>query len=458
MSLLYFAVRSLPRQVGGLWCMGLLLLCSLGLLVSSCQQRGSAARSVAPAPVVQPQVLQAPSQAAVVAPPVAPQPQPVPEIRGEPILDVLLARGSRQWLTLERRGSIDGRRIGPGRVLVEERNGQIVIAALGLQRAYEMHIQWSGSGATFSIEGDNRRTEYGGDLVIKRLDDGLAVIERIGIEDFLPGVIEREMGGSWPLEALKAQAVAARSYITSQYLRHHQRPWHVAAAERVDVAYAGYLPQMHVHLRTALRQTRGDILLYQGLPLTAWFHSCSGGRTAAKAEVFADRMAADGVTDPGPAMPSVDDPWARRGAQGLRRPTVYEWQWSMAGDALSWRLRQNAQAQGQQLSLGNIQRIEVRHRHASGRVGELAVHHTGPERIWRVDAARFRLLLGSHDLRSTLWTSLQHQGNQITIHGKGFGHGVGLSQISAWAMAQEGILAGDILRHFYPGARLARRW
>lgn len=442
------------------------LLALLGAIaLAACQTRpgrGGATQAAtplpAPAPASQrPQVPAAPSPA--VTP--APQPRQLPPLVAEPRLDVLLGRGERAYITLHQSAMLDDRRLAPGRILVERRPEGVVVAALGLRRANEMHLRFSGvSGATFSFDPGSGDTRYGGDVVFKVLGNHVVVIERLGLEDFLPGVLVKEMGASWPLEALKAQAVAARSYIASQYLRRHDQLWHVAAAERVDLAYAGYIANPHSHLRTALQQTRGDLLLFGGLPLTAWFHSCSGGRTAAKAEVFPERMAADGVTDPAPAMPSVEDPWAEAGARGLNRPTVYRWEWRVAGDALSWRIRQQAAAEGLSLDLGPITRIEVLSRHGSGRAGQLAVHHRGAEGggRWLVDAGRFRLLAGSHQLRSTWFTELSSRGGELYFAGRGFGHGVGMSQISAWAMAQEGLLAGQILRHFYPGATLVRRW
>ena len=123
---------------------------------------------------------------------------------------------------------------------------------------------------------------------------------------------------------------------------------------------------------------------------------------------FPSRKAADGVTDPAPAMPSVRDMWAAKGAVGLRRPEVLQWKLEIAGDALSWRIRKNALAEQKRIALGSIQRVEILSRHASGRVNKLAVQHNGTEGggRWIIDAYQFRLWAGSHDVRSTWWTEL----------------------------------------------------
>ena len=445
---------------------GLFFVCALAAMIvlTACQlrpgrggdepSRGGSSQS----PAV---VRQDPRSTPTPAPAVK-QPRVVPPLNGEPLLDVLLQRSDRLYLTLLTAAQVDDRRLAPGRYLLEVRPEGIVIAALGLRRSKEMLIDLVNqtSAPSFSLQQGERSVSYGGDVVVKLVEGRLALCERLGIEDFLPGVLVKEMGASWPLEALKAQAVAARSYISSQYLRRYDQPWHLAAAERVDLAYAGFIRNPHSHLATALRQTRGDIMMFGGLPLTAWFHSCSGGRTAGKSEAFPTRMAADDVTDPAPAMPSVDDPWALKGATGLKRMTVYDWQFSIDGKGLSWRIRQHAAEEGKALALGTISTIEIVSRHPSGRANQLLVLHDGAldQGRWKIDAYQFRLWAGSHQIRSTWWTSLSAANGSLHFTGRGFGHGVGMSQISAWAMAQEGILAGQILRHFYPGATLVRRW
>ena len=433
---------------------------AVAIAVWGCQMRPGRGNT-SPQQTVQQQEPPSQTPQAVAPKPQRPQPKQLPPLRSEPQLDVLLLLGgTQQSLTLLKGASVAGRQLPPGTYRVGIQSGQVVISSLGVRSAGDLLIDLPNHSAapTFTLPG--RAQQYGGDLVVKVVNGKVAICERIGMEAFLPGVLVKEMGGSWPLEALKAQAVAARSYIASQYLRRHDKDWHLAAAERVDLAYAGFIARPHVNLQTALRQTRGDLLVFRGLPLTAWFHSCSGGRTADKREAFPSRMAADGVTDPAPAMPSVRDLWAAKGAVGLNRPRVLQWTFSIPGDALSWRIRKNALAEQKRLGLGSIQRIDILSRHASGRAHQLAVSHDGPEGggRWLIDAYQFRLWAGSHDVRSTWWTELRSANGTIFFAGKGFGHGVGMSQISAWAMAQEGLLASRILKHFYPGAQLVRRW
>ena len=384
---------------------------STALVIWGCQLRPGRG-GTSPQVTAQPQAARstAPSTPQATAP-VQQQPQKrqLPPLRSEPLLDVLLQRGgARHTLKLLGPARVNGRSIPAGQHTVEIQSGSIAIPGQGIRQTGELVLDLLNQPTAPSFSLGTERKTYGGDVVIKVVNGQLAICERIPLEDFLPGVLVKEMGGSWPLEALKAQAVAARSYIASQYLRRHDKPWHLAAAERVDLAYAGFIAKPHVNLQTSLAQTRGDLLVYRGLPLTAWFHSCSGGRTADKNEAFSTRKAADGVTDPAPAMPSVRDMWAAKGALGLGRLEVLQWKLEIAGDALSWRIRQNALAEQKRIALGSIQRIEILSHHASGRAHKLAVMHSGAEGRgrWIIDAYQFRLWAGSHDLRSTWWTEL----------------------------------------------------
>jgi stage II sporulation protein D len=136
---------------------------------------------------------------------------------------------------------------------------------------------------------------------------------------------------------------------------------------------------------------------------------------------------------------------------------AWEWQFSLPLDKVSWRLRSKAKDAGSPLAIGpNLTDIRVVERGPSGRAQTVEVVST--DGIDRVAANSFRLWVGSHQIRSTLWTSAAVRQGTLVIQGRGFGHGVGLSQVSAWAMAKDSRLAPEILRFFYPGARLLRRW
>jgi peptidoglycan hydrolase-like amidase len=405
--------------------------------------------SVACAPPVRPRPEPRPALVAPVTP-VAPPPAVLPDLTVEPRLRVLIHRGASTRLRLQQPATAAGQQLAPGLYVVTAAAGQLIINGRPLARG-DLDLVFTGAGratAAFDHPGDVRR--FGGDLNLLAIGREVAVIELIGLETFLYGTLAREVGQAWPLESLKAQSVAARSYAVSQYLRQHRRPWHLQAYEVIDMAYAGIITEPHPHLQTAIDQTRGDLLFLGENPLPAYFHSCSGGTTESPRNVWPQRRCADGVTEPALAMPVVGDRWAEVGAAALRMPTAWSWRAEMTLADLGRRLfpKQAVKVSG----------VGIGARFAdSGRVRTVTVTLVGGGGK-EVDGNAFRLAVGPHLVRSTLWTSCRVAGGRLVITGRGFGHGVGLSQVSAYAMAKEGRSAPEILRHFYPGARLVRRW
>ncbi len=144
---------------------------------------------------------------------------------------------------------------------------------------------------------------YRGRLEVALAAKKLTAINLVGLEDYLAGVVPREMPAAWPAEALKAQAVAARSYALAHRLA--GKPFDLYADVRSQV-YGGIAAE---DLRTtaAIKATAGRVLLYDGKPVDALFHSTSGGRTVSAAEAFGSSVpylvAAD---DPHSALSPVD--------------------------------------------------------------------------------------------------------------------------------------------------------
>ncbi len=113
---------------------------------------------------------------------------------------------------------------------------------------------------------------------------GLAVINDIPLELYLAGTLAREMVESWGPDALRAQAVASRTYALQQREARRDEAWHVSAGTQNQV-YAGIEAESPA-VRAALAATRGEVLTHEGEPILAVFHSSSGGRTASAEEVW----------------------------------------------------------------------------------------------------------------------------------------------------------------------------
>lgn len=381
----------------------------------------------------------------------APQPRPLPVLDREPQLRVLLARGEALSVQLLRPALLpEGGSIGPGTISLLRRGDGMQVTGLARPVTDWLVLRFPPAPEPSFALVDAGRRLFGGDLALRVHGQELVLCEEIGMEAYLVGVLAREVEPDWPLEALKAQAVAARSYATAMWSERQDRPWHLDADHVVDMAYAGYLAQPHPRLATAIAQTRGDLLLVAGQPLTAFFHAASGGVSEDIAAVWPARRLPDGVTPFGDAFARGPDIWAEAGER-VAPKRLGRWR-----VALPWSELQEALAKRQLAPPGGLQRLEVIEGSPAGRVRRLRL--IGDQGSREISAVALRMAVGPGRLKSTLWTRVVPTPEALVIEGRGFGHGVGLPQASAWAMATAGRQAPEILARYYPGARLARRW
>lgn len=256
---------------------------------------------------------------------------------------------------------------------------------------------------------------------------GLAVVNEVPLERYLAGTLSREMYGSWDQGALQAQAVASRTYALHQRTTHAERPWHLSAGTASQV-YGG-VDAESAAVEEALGATRGQILTHAGTPILAVFHSSSGGQTASAEEVWGEPR------DYLVSVP-VDDEWDS--------PDSY------------WRARVSRTTLGRAAAtvaedVGAIRSARVSERTESGRVARLEL--AGESGSVSLTGRLLRSALGESTLKSTLFEVRQEAGDFVFV-GSGNGHGVGMSQWGARAMARRGDGYAEILSAFYPGALL----
>ena len=414
-------------------------------------------------------------------PELAPAAPVLPALDHEPVVDVLLTSGTTLGFELLVSASHPGLgtlaagkhevRTGPaGGLVIDGR----AIAADRLELTQgSAPVRFTCTATLGSVSMPLR---LGGQLIL-RLERGappteparVELGERLPLEDYLIGVVGNEMLPSWPAAALAAQTIAARSYAADRWLRRQGRPWHLSWHQSRDMAYRGVPAKTQPSVQTAVASTRGQVLLVGGLPLPALFHAGSGGRTADLAALMPKLTAADGRTAVAAALASCDDPASERGARGLRLPASHlRWVAAVDLDRLATAvagLRREPLATILGVSMtsdpgdGRARTVSFRLR-APPRPGSATAPASGPpaERTVTVDPAALRLAIGSMLLRSTWWTSSVVESGQWRVHGRGFGHGVGLSQVGAWQLARDGQSAAAILKHYYIGAGLERRW
>ena len=269
-----------------------------------------------------------------------------------------------------------------------------------------------------------------------RLEKGrLQAINRLGIESYLPSVVGAEMPPQWPLEALRVQSVAARSYALRQ-LR-PEAPYDLKATVSSQV-YRGLETETD-STRQAVNSTRSLVLTYANRVIDAVFHSSSGGYTENSGEVWPRQL---------PYLKSVAD--YDQGSPVFR--------WTKPLDELS--LLNSFR------EIGGVNSIQPLQTTSTGRLTKVLVR--GPDGELRLGAGELRARLG---LRSTFvkfeqappapaplealgdWLGLPPAPRLLAI-GRGYGHGVGMSQWGAYGMAQQGQEFSHILRHYYSGTRL----
>lgn len=267
------------------------------------------------------------------------------------------------------------------------------------------------------------------------LHDSGAVIA-MDIETYVAGVVAGEMPNDWPLEALKAQAILARTFVLKFITEKDSR--YAGADISTDIVEAQAYDAGAVNARVlqAVAETRGELLLTADdvLPYT-WFHAHSGGTT---------ELAVAGLDWQG------DEPTYTRvieGGDSADAPdSAREWaaEFTVA-DFLAACRKTGADPDG-------CTHIAIGQKGKSGRAVTLLVNGT------TVNAARLRIALGSTQMRSTLLTSLRLENSIIRMTGRGYGHGVGLPQWGAYAMAQQGKSGEEIALHYYMGLHLVRAW
>jgi len=303
--------------------------------------------------------------------------------------------------TLEARQALQARPRGNG-------------VALKAWRSPQLRIEPSDNGYVWI--GDRW---YRGRTRLIASEQGLTAVNHIGLQPYLYSVVGAEMKADWPLAALKAQAVAARTY--ALYQRHRaQGRYYDFGDTTASQVYRGIASERR-QPRQAVRQTAGQIVTYNGTPILAAFHAASGGHTANVEDVWSRRL-----------------PYLRGVRDFDRQAPVYQWQQTLPARTIGQRLD----------GVEAVQAIEPQRRTPQGRVAALKV--VGERATVRLSGPDFRQAL---DLRSTLF-AVTETAQGFRFRGRGFGHGIGLSQWGARELAERGNNYRQILGHYYSDVKL----
>lgn len=253
-------------------------------------------------------------------------------------------------------------------------------------------------------------------------------ILKLQLEEYVEGVVAGEMPASFEIEALKAQAVAARTYVLKKIDKNKEYDLDNTTNNQVYLTdeelktkwnndYDKYINK----IRFAVKSTEGEYLTYNDKIITAFFFSSSNGKTENCEEVFQEKL---------PYLKSVESFWDKESPSynGEIKITLKDFYEKL------------------NINYNEILNINIKERTESGNIKTIIIN--GKE--FKSTDIRNKLGLRSTDFNITLDKDI------ITIKTKGFGHGVGMSQYGANGMAKEGYKYDDILKHYYTDIKIKK--
>ncbi len=310
-------------------------------------------------------------------------------------------------------------------------------------------------------------------IYFKKQNNEIVVFNYVKLDNYLYGVVPREMPASFPIESLKAQAIAARTYTLFNLNKHGNEGYNLCDTAHCQV-YDG-MDGEHEETNKAIDETSGMVMTYNGNIIDAPYHSNSGGYTEDALEVWGNNV---------PYLTAVNDEYSQGSPNS-------NWSFSMTSDEINIRLKNSG------INIGNVVDMEVLETSPNGRVSKLKVSGTAGEEILNKD--KIRQVLGTTELKST-WFTVKREGDDrntksiyavdgentipqiidlansyiidgelnkrpsrgtkssntgdFIIEGKGYGHGVGMSQWGAKGMAESGYSCEEILKHYYTGVEI----
>ncbi|MCG0277882.1 MAG: SpoIID/LytB domain-containing protein [Thermanaeromonas sp.] len=261
--------------------------------------------------------------------------------------------------------------------------------------------------------------------------------QSIKMEDYIKGVVAAEMDPDWPVNALAAQAILARTFTLKKIEEGGAKARGTDASTDVK-EFQAYAPEkINDNVRRAVDSTRGLVVKSNGRLINAWFHAAGGPQTAASAAEGLDYH-----QEAAPYVHSVKDPGLAIAPQQDKAWSV-EFSRSELADAVRKITGRDP---------GPIKSVRVAEKGPSGRATKIQVGGL------TVSGPALRLALGSERLRSTFITGVEVRGERVIFKGQGYGHGVGMSQWGARALAEQGKSPEEIIKYFFKDVTIEKAW
>ncbi len=259
--------------------------------------------------------------------------------------------------------------------------------------------------------------------------------KEMDLETYLQGVVAGEMKNDWPMEALRAQAILARTFVLKFTTEKESKYKGADVSTDIEEAQAYAAGEINDRVKQAVNSTRGLVLASSGEFPYTWFHAHSGGKTALAKEGLAYEKEEPPYTESVPGQESADAPADAKAWEASFTEAEFLAACKKAGG-----------------SPASAKDISIKTKGESGRAVTLAVG--GQE----ISAPELRIALGSQQMRSTLLTSIKYQDGKIVMSGKGYGHGVGMPQWGAYGLAQGGMKGEEIVMQYFKDVQVVSMW
>ena len=351
----------------------------------------------------------------------------------EPIIRVLISKNNNLRIRSDRsipliiEGKFFSSKRIKGLTLKNEKNRKILYFDKNKQKKYDLK-----SNQKFQVSSSDGRgiwvgqKRFAGKLNLFVLDSEILVVNVLGIEKYLNSVVGSEMPTKWPIEALKAQAIASRTYA----LKQKGNNLFDIDSTQINQVYNGLESRTYKTIR-AVKSTRSLVLTYKNKLINALFHSSSGGMTENSQDVWKNKY---------PYLSSVKD--------FDKNNPKFRWQKKFSSNELLNLFPK----------IGGLKNIEILEITSTGRVKNVKlIGAYGSDQMSGV-ALRERLGLNSNFMRFKFFEEdLKNNTNLkkgLIVFGQGSGHGVGMSQWGAKYLASRGQKAERILKYFYRGVQI----
>lgn len=335
------------------------------------------------------------------------------------------------------------------RVLIYDNAAPVQIASLGKIKITELKgdgIIYDTERKSFRIPARNlkkpvevvtegshvyvNRKPYRGTMELHNVLGRIQVVNILRLEEYLLSVVPSEIPSGWPVEALKAQAVAARTYAYSKIASGASRELYDLKDTTSSQVYKGVSAEKK-ETSKAVFETSHQVMTYKGKPITAVFHSTCGGHTASSHDVWKSDA-------PVPYLKGVTCGYCTESRH-------YEWEAEFPPHVIESKIQQHYS------NIGAVRAVNFRK--VEGRVAEVTILH-GRGSL-KMTGNEFRLLMDPSKVKSTFFTS-ETTPRSMVIHGRGWGHGVGMCQWGARGMAEKGKTYKEILSHYYTDIRIVQ--